>query len=317
MTEEAVSVVVVTGMSGAGKSTALRALEDVGYFCVDNLPTPVLTQTLVACAVGGKSKVALGLDVRGRSFLEGVNEALDALAADAANLDVIFLDAADDALLRRFSTTRRPHPLGARAPARPATRPPSSGPASSQRPGTAVLDGIEMEREELADLRGRATEVIDTTDLSVHELRRRIIALFDSRGDLKTRMRILSFGFKYGPPADADMILDVRFLPNPYFIEVLRELPGTSASVRDYVLAQEDTKAFLDRATSLLEFCLPRYQREGRAYVTVGVGCTGGRHRSVALTEWLCEDLGNRLGVSLEAVHRDINRDTLSAGGRL
>jgi UPF0042 nucleotide-binding protein len=179
------------------------------------------------------------------------------------------------------------------------------------------LDGIEMEREELADLRGRATEVIDTTDLSVHELRRRIIALFDSRAGLKTRMRILSFGFKYGPPADADMILDVRFLPNPYFIEELRELPGTSASVRDYVLAQPDTKDFLDRATSLLEFCLPRYQREGRAYVTVGVGCTGGRHRSVALTEWLSKDLAERLGVSLEAVHRDINRDTLSAGGRL
>ncbi len=306
MSDDAASVVVVTGMSGAGKSTALRALEDIGYFCVDNLPTPVLTQTLVACAVGGKSNVALGLDVRGRSFLEGVNEALDALAAEAADFDVIFLDAADDALLRRFSTTRRPHPLG--------TVP--SGPASSQRPAVAVLDGIEMEREELADLRARATEIIDTTDLSVHDLRRRVIGLFDARGAVKTRMRILSFGFKYGPPVDADIILDVRFLPNPYFIEELREIPGTEAPVRDYVLAQPDTKEFLDRALPLLEFCLPRYQREGRAYVTIAIGCTGGRHRSVALAEWLSSALKERLGTSLEVVHRDLSRDSLPAGGR-
>lgn len=307
MSDEAASVVIVTGMSGAGKSTALHALEDVGYFCVDNLPTPVLAQTLAACVVGGKRKVALGLDVRSRSFLDGVTDALDALEIEAEHVDVIFLDAADDALLRRFSTTRRPHPLGASS---------SPGPAGSERPGVAVLDGIEMERAALADLRGRATEVVDTTDMSVHELRRRIVRSFDAKGRLKTRMRVLSFGFKYGPPADADIILDVRFLPNPYFVEGLRDLPGTSAPVRDFVLGQQETKEFLERAMALLEFCLPRYEEEGRAYLTVAVGCTGGRHRSVALTDWLAQALGESLGTPLEAVHRDVGRDSLPPGGQ-
>jgi UPF0042 nucleotide-binding protein len=292
VTEGPLLLVVVTGLSGAGKSTAINALEDLGFFCVDNLPTPVVASTLAACAAGGMQKVGLGIDVRVRKFLDSVASVLDSLPDGGYELQVVFLDASDEALLRRFSSTRRPHPL-----------------ASSLETATSVvLDGIQLEREVLAPLRERATHVIDTTVLSVHDLRRRLIDAFGSSAhEPRLRVRIASFGFKYGTPVDADLVLDVRFLPNPFFVPELRDLTGMEPPVRDYVLAQADAQRFVELASELLAFCLPRYVHEGRAYLTVAIGCTGGRHRSVALAE----TLGKRLRtneIPIEVSHRDVGR---------
>ena len=292
MTTERPQLVVVTGLSGAGKSTAINALEDLGFFCVDNLPTPVVASTLAACADGGIEKVGLGIDVRVRSFIDNVAGVLDSLPDGGYDLRVVFLDASDEALLRRFSSTRRPHPL-----------------ASSLETATSVvLDGIQLERERLASLRARATHVIDTTTLSVHDLRRRIVDAFGASGrGPRLRVRIASFGFKYGAPVDADVVLDVRFLPNPFFVPALRDLTGLDRPVAEYVLAQGDARRFVELATELLAFCLPRYVHEGRAYLTVAIGCTGGRHRSVSLAEALGKCLSTE-EVPVEVVHRDVGR---------
>lgn len=295
-------VVVVTGLSGAGKSTALHALEDLGFFCVDNLPTSVVLPTLEVCERGGMQRVALGIDVRVRSFLESVSEVFDEVGTrKKSDLVVLFLDASDEALLRRFSSTRRPHPLST------AVEPGAEGEA------TAVLDGIRSERERLSALRARATLVIDTTLLSVHELRRHIVGHFGpGSGELpRMRTRFVSFGFKYGAPVDADLILDVRFLVNPHFVEELHDMPGTAEPVREYVLADAETQAFLARAGELLAFCLPRYEREGKSYLTVGIGCTGGRHRSVVVADHLAQELSGRVGLEIDVVHRDVGRVTL------
>ncbi len=290
---ERASVVVVTGLSGAGKSTALNALEDLGFYCVDNLPTPVVGATLDACAGGGMPRVALGIDVRVRSFIHDISGILDGISVDR-DVSVLFLDADDQALLRRYSGTRRPHPLS----------------AAGDQPSIAVLDGIREERERLAPLRARASSVIDTTKLSVHELRRRIVKIFGPGSGAEARMytRFMSFGFKYGPPVDADLIFDVRFLKNPYFVPELKDFSGRDPAVRDYVLKDPDTAGFLQRVEQLLEYCLPRYEREGKSYLTVGVGCTGGRHRSVACAEWLARRMSELTELRIEAVHRDIDR---------
>jgi UPF0042 nucleotide-binding protein len=290
---------VVTGLSGAGKSTALRALEDLGFFCVDNLPTTVLPETLAACDAGGMSLVAFGIDVRVRSFLGDVGSRLDALAAAATReIALLFLDASDEALLRRFSETRRPHPLS--------TVPEQS----TERGALAVLDGVRLERDRLSPLRARATHVIDTTTLSIHELRRRIVSSFGPGAGEVPRMsiRFVSFGFKYGAPVDADVILDVRFLDNPNFVPELRNLPGTDPSIISYVLDREETTQFVDKAKDLLAFALPRYEREGKAYLTVAVGCTGGRHRSVVLADHLARELTSATGLAIAVVHRDLSR---------
>jgi UPF0042 nucleotide-binding protein len=286
-------VVVVTGLSGAGRSTALRALEDLGFFCVDNLPTLLVEQTVASCERGGMRRLALGIDVRVRSFLQGAGQALQLLAASGRTLHIVFLDASDEALLRRYSSSRRPHPLSTVEPA---------GPAG------AVLESIRIERERLAPLRAIASRVLDTTRLSVHELRRRIVAEFGpgaERGE-RMRTRILSFGFKYGVPVDADLSLDVRFIENPYFVDELRPLSGLDASVSRFVLGKPDAQGFLERAMALLEFLLPRYEAEGKSYLTVAVGCTGGRHRSVAMAERIAEELRRRLQVQVDVSHRDI-----------
>jgi UPF0042 nucleotide-binding protein len=286
-------VVVVTGLSGAGRSTALRALEDLGFFCVDNLPTLLVEQTVASCERGGMRRLALGIDVRVRSFLQGAGQALQLLAASGRTLHIIFLDASDEALLRRYSSTRRPHPLSTVEP---------PGPVG------AVLEGIQIERERLAPLRAIASRVLDTTRLSVHELRRRIVGEFGpgaGRGE-RMRTRILSFGFKYGVPVDADLTLDVRFIENPYFVEDLKPLSGLDTPVSRFVLGKPDTQGFLERAMALLEFLLPRYEAEGKSYLTVAVGCTGGRHRSVAIAERIAEELRRRLEVQVSVSHRDI-----------
>jgi UPF0042 nucleotide-binding protein len=293
-------VLVVTGLSGAGKSTAVNALEDMGFYCVDNLPPPVIDPTVRACVGAGMRRLALGLDVRARGFLEGANEYLDQLRGHASlQLSVLFLDCSDGELLKRFGSTRRPHPLSTTAV------------PGTEQEAAAVIDGIRLERERLAPLRSRAELVIDTTGLSIHELRRRTLDYFcGDAGRVPTmRTRIVSFGFKYGAPVDADLLFDVRFLANPYFVEALKQHAGTEPAVREYVLGSEDARAYLTRMESLLAFCLPRYQREGKSYLTIGIGCTGGRHRSVVLTEELARRLRAVTGISIDVVHRDIRRE--------
>lgn len=292
-------VVVVTGMSGAGKSTAVRALEDLGFFCVDNLPTPVMKSTLEAFATVGVRRIAIGIDVRVRGFLDAASAALESLQVPGEReLSVLFLDASDEALLRRFSSTRRPHPLS------------TSVEPGSERAATALLDGIRIERELLMPLRSRATVVLDTTRLSVHELRREVTAHFGPGAGRAAHMRtrFVSFGFKFGTPVDADLLFDVRFLDNPYFVPELKELSGSTQVVKDFVLAQADCRGFLERVGSLLEFCLPRFEREGKSYLTVAIGCTGGRHRSVVITDELGALLRKSGGASIDIVHRDIDR---------
>jgi UPF0042 nucleotide-binding protein len=289
-------VVVVTGLSGAGKSTALHALEDLGFFCVDNLPTALAPQSVELCEKGGMMRIALGMDVRVRAFLGEVGSIVSKLENGGfRDVQLVFLDASDETILRRFSETRRPHPL------------------STGEGALGVLDGARIERERLAPLRARATRVFDTTRLSVHELRRAIIAHFGPASGGAPRMvtRVVSFGFKYGIPVEADLVLDVRFLDNPYFIPHLKALPGTNPAVIDFVLALPETKAFLEKTLDLLQFVLPRYEREGKSYLTIGVGCTGGRHRSVVVAGAIAASLSAKVG-SIAIVHRDVDR---SPGG--
>ena len=298
------NVIIVTGLSGAGKSTAVHALEDLGYYCVDNLPPPVLEPALKALQGQGIDRVAFGVDVRMRGFLEEAVRLIDRLVtASPETVRVLFLDAEDQALLKRFNSTRRPHPLGRSS-------------ELEQHAAIAVIDGIHLERERLARLRMRAALIVDSTDLTVHELRRKVVATFSPAGDTNSTMltRIMSFGFKHGAPIDADVVLDVRFLDNPYFVEHLRAQSGLDSAVREYVLSNPDASEFLARATELLEFCLPRFEAEGKAYLTVGVGCTGGRHRSVVLAVRLAAELAGRLGREPVVVHRDLGRASTIPG---
>ena len=285
----ALRVVVVTGLSGAGESTALRALEDLGFFCADNLPTPLVPRFVEMCAQKeGVARVGLGLDVRLRPFLAETVPVLDELRAARHAVEVLFLDAADDAIARRFSETRRPHPLAV---------------------GGGVLDGVHAERIVLAPLRERADRVIDTTLLTPHDLRHAIVDAYASDasgGPPSMQLRLVSFGFKHGLPIDADLVFDARFLPNPHYVDDLRPRSGSDPEVRAYVLAPEAARVFVDRIGAMLDDLLPLYEREGKATLTVAIGCTGGRHRSVALVEALGERLGKARAVRL--AHRDVGR---------
>jgi UPF0042 nucleotide-binding protein len=294
------TVVVVSGLSGAGKSQALHALEDLGFFCVDNLPTLLAPQAVALCERGGMGRVALGIDVRVRAFLGEVANVLQLLEdSGQRDLHVLFLDASDETLLHRFSETRRPHPLSAEA-----------GAASGTDGALAVLDGVRLERDRLAPLRASATRVIDTTNTSVHELRRILVAHFGPASGGAPRMvtRVVSFGFKYGTPVDADVVLDVRFLDNPYFVPQLRLLTGLDEAVASHVLSAPETQEFMRRARSLLEYLMPRYEREGKSYLTIALGCTGGRHRSVAIADALARDVSISTGAQIGVVHRDVHR---------
>ncbi|MCB9591923.1 MAG: RNase adapter RapZ [Sandaracinaceae bacterium] len=281
-----IHIVVVTGMSGAGRSSALRVLEDLGYYCVDNLP-PSLAPQLVDLLEGELTQVGFGIDVRTGAFLEGAEDIIQTLTQRGHQTEVVFLDCADEVLVRRFSETRRPHPLA---------------------PEGDVLAGITAERDRLAALRQLARHVIDTTDASVHDLRRSLID-YMARGGSRPQMavRVVSFGFKYGLPVDADLVFDLRFLPNPHFVKELRPQSGLDAPVADYVLKSEPAQELLADLRALLSHTLPRYRAEGKAYLTVALGCTGGRHRSVALTE----ELGRWLraeGHDAVTAHRDVGR---------
>jgi UPF0042 nucleotide-binding protein len=298
------TVVVVTGMSGAGKSQALHALEDLGFFCVDNLPTLLAPEAVALCERGGMTRVALGIDARVRAFLGEVGNVLQLLEAGGQrDLHVLFLDASDETLLRRFSETRRPHPLS--------TEPASSGDA------LAVLDGVRVERERLAPLRASATRIIDTTNMSVHELRRVVVAHFGPASGGAPRMvtRIVSFGFKFGTPVDADLVFDVRFLDNPYFVPALKLLTGLDEPVVRYVLDSPETKEFLHHTLALLKYVMPKYEREGKSYLTIAVGCTGGRHRSVVIADALARELSlPAAGARIAVLHRDTHRGSVAPG---
>jgi UPF0042 nucleotide-binding protein len=305
VTEPAIrpTVVVVTGLSGAGKSQALNALEDLGFFCVDNLPTALAPEAVALCERGGMARVALGIDVRVRAFLGEVGSVLQLLEADGQrDLQVLFLDASDETLLRRFSESRRPHPLSAE---------------SGHEGALAVLDGVRIERERLAPLRASATRVVDTTNTSVHELRRLLIAHFGPASGGAPRMvtRLVSFGFKYGTPVDADLVLDVRFLDNPFFVPELKRLTGQDEAVARYVMAAPETREFVRRTRELLEYVMPKYEREGKSYLTIAVGCTGGRHRSVVIADALAHELSAALSVQIAVVHRDVHRGELGPAG--
>ncbi|KYG02509.1 nucleotide-binding protein [Sorangium cellulosum] len=289
-------VVVVTGLSGAGKSTALHALEDLGFFCVDNLPTSLVRPAVEACEAGGINRIGLGIDVRVGSFLAGATAALDSIRV-GRDVVILFLDASDETLLRRFSETRRPHPL-------------TTGGSGA----IAMLDGVLLERERLASLRARATIELDTTRLSTHDLRRAVLErLRPAKVDLpRMSTRFISFGYKYGIPLDADLLFDVRFLDNPYFVHGLRELTGNDEPVREYILKNADALEFISKTEQLLSFCMPRYADEGKSYLTIGIGCTGGRHRSVVLTNVLSDSLRRKTGLPITVVHRDVARASSS-----
>ena len=285
----AASFVVVTGLSGAGKSHAIRALEDLGYFCVDNLPI-ALVQTFADLSMhtpGGARRAAVVIDVREGRQLAGFPAMYRGLKKRfGAALRLIFLEAGDTALVRRFSETRRPHPV--------------TGAAS-------VVEGVDEERRILLPIRKLADQVIDTSALTVHELRRRIFEITGAAADVAPLgVTLLSFGFRRGVPADADLVFDVRFLPNPNFVASLRRFSGQNPKVSRYVLRFPETARFLKLTGDLLKFLLPQYIEEGKAYLTIGVGCTGGRHRSVAIAHALAARLKNVKGIQLRVRHRDV-----------
>ncbi|RMF25015.1 MAG: RNase adapter RapZ [Deltaproteobacteria bacterium] len=287
--DRSVDIIVVTGTSGSGKSTAINALEDAGYYCIDNLPTALVERFVELCASAseGMERVSLGLDLRDVAYVERWPKLRRALEEAGHRVQTVFLDASDEVLLRRFSETRRAHPLGQ---------------------GRDLPEAIAVEREALAPLKEMAETVIDTSDLTVHDLKRRMQELATERGAaVRQTITVKSFGYKFGVAGDADLVLDVRFLPNPHFVPELRPLSGLDRPVADFVLDRDDTREFLDHMDRLLEFLLPRYRAEGRSYLTIAVGCTGGRHRSVVLTEAIAARLRRR-GVSVIVRHRDIDR---------
>lgn len=280
--------IIITGLSGAGKSYAIKCFEDMGYYCVDNLPTTLIPTFAELCAHSTRriQRIALGVDVREGEYLKPVGEVLVELRSRGYATEVLFLEASEEMLVRRYHETRRRHPVG----------------------GT-VLDGIRAERELLAQLRELADRVIDTSNITVHQLKQMLVELYGEQGPRPgLNVSLVSFGFKYGIPYDADLVLDCRFLPNPFFVEDLKPQDGRALGVRRFVFGHPEGREFLDRVRDLLGYLLPRYQREGKAHLTVAVGCTGGRHRSVALVEELREFVEAQ-GFPPTVSHRDVDRE--------
>lgn len=279
-------IIIITGLSGSGKSTASRALEDMGFFCVDNLPIALLPKLfdLQLASFGEHSKIALVMDLREKDFLKGYPEVFARLREEGFRLETLFLEASDEVLVRRYRETRRAHPLA---------------------DGGDVSEGIRKEREMLDSLRSLATLVVDTSAYNVHQLQEAIRELFGQRPPgRRMTLTFLSFGYSRGVPYEADVLIDVRFLPNPYFVEKFKTLPGTDAQIREYLLGFEETRDFVSRFVGLLEYLLPLYEREGKAYLTVAVGCTGGRHRSVVIAEELGRSFSKEYSVRMR--HRDL-----------
>ena len=283
-----IEFLIVTGMSGAGKSQATHALEDLGFFCVDNLPPALVTKfaEIVRESQGRVRRVALVMDVRGGEFFNSLDQAIAALAGMGIRAQILFLDASDEVLVRRFEETRRKHPLGG-----------------------SILDGIRSERRRLEPLKERAHKVIDTSALTARELREELAEAFvRTSGDRVLTVGVTSFGYKYGVPIDADLVFDVRFLPNPHYVETLRALPGSSPEVREYVLRSEDTREFQRRLHDMLGYLLPRYTAEGKSHLTIAIGCTGGKHRSVVVGEDLARFIRS-LGYTVRLKHRDVRKE--------
>lgn len=282
--------VIVTGMSGAGKSTALKMLEDAGYFCVDNLPVPLVDKfaELAAGTAQEYSKVALGLDVRSIHGPQDVAHLLDVMDTGNYSVEILFLEASTPALVRRYKETRRSHPLSRNG---------------------RVSDGIGQERRILEGLKMRADYILDTSQLLTRDLRQEIEKIFVQQQEYRNMfVTVLSFGFKYGIPADADLVFDVRFLPNPYYIEELKCLTGNDREVQDFVMNSENASVFLSKLTDLLDFLLPNYIAEGKTQLVIAVGCTGGKHRSVTMANRLYDYLSGKKEYGIKIEHRDINR---------
>jgi len=286
-----VSFVVITGLSGAGKSYAIKCFEDMGFFCVDNLPTtliPTFADLVARADAPKRGRVALGVDVREGAYLSHFLEALAELRTRGHAVEVLFLEAGEEALVRRYRETRRRHPLA---------------------PDGNVLDGIRAERKALSTVREVADRIVDTSALTVHQLKDFLVdAYVTPKARPGLAVSLVSFGFKHGVPIDADLVFDVRFLPNPHFVEGLRPLDGRDARVREFVMKHAESRELVRRIADFLSFVLPAYQREGKAYLTIAVGCTGGRHRSVALVEELRSHI-ETLGLTPALVHRDLDRE--------
>lgn len=286
-TSSSLDIIVITGLSGSGKSVAIRALEDNGFFCIDNLPVLLIPKFIELCQGYREEikRVALGVDRRAGQFFNGWPDVQAGLRRAGHDVRVVFLEASDQLLLRRFSETRRPHPL--------------------QGDGS-IREGIARERTSLEGMRALADRVIDTSNLNVHELRREIEKSLQFKEVRRMTVFVTSFGYKFGIPLDSDMVIDVRFLPNPFFVNGLRGKNGLDTDVQDFVLRSEETPHFLDRLCALLEYVLPRYEREGKSNFTLALGCTGGKHRSVVLANALCRKLNDRPW-RIETRHRDVD----------
>ncbi|MDI6716256.1 MAG: RNase adapter RapZ [Actinomycetota bacterium] len=282
--------VVVTGLSGAGKSLAIKSLEDMGFFCIDNLPPSLIPKMAELCRLPASKvrRVAVGCDVRGGEFFDNLFEELQKLKELHVDYQIIFLEASDEVLVKRFKETRRRHPLADEG---------------------AIIDGIKQERQIMEQLRGQANLIIDTSNLAPYQLKDKIRTAFVKRGKKKKSIMItvMSFGYKYGMPLDADLVMDVRFLPNPHYVESLRDFNGTDKKVCEFVLDRPESRSFLRRFHGLLTFLLPRYVEEGKTHLTVAIGCTGGTHRSVAIAEEAVKYLKEK-GYNVIVRHRDVGR---------
>lgn len=287
--------VIVTGMSGAGKSTTLKTLEDIGYFCVDNLPIQLIMRFAeIAYAKDNDiNNVAIGVDIRSGVYLEQLSECLEQLKASQYNYEILFLDSNDDVLIKRYKETRRNHPLARNG---------------------RVEDGIKMERSRIAFLRKEADYIIDTTSLLTRELKAELDKIFIENAEYNNFIiNIVSFGFKYGIPRDADLVFDVRFLPNPYYDLELRPLTGNDEAIQNFVMQFDEAKEFMNKIVDLLEFLIPNYIKEGKNGLVVAVGCTGGKHRSVTLANGIFKELES-LPYSVRIIHRDIEKDAIRKG---
>ena len=282
--------VVVTGMSGGGKSTALRMLEDAGFYCVDNLPVPLIEKfvELIAAPGGEVTKVALGLDVRTDQAFGQVQRILENLKANGYYFEILFMEANDKTLLKRYNETRRVHPLS---------------------PGGRIEDGINRERGILNDIRNKSDYVIDTSNLLTRELKEELDRIFVQNEEYNSLIvTILSFGFKHGIPADADLVFDVRFLPNPFYIDELKYKTGNDQEVQDYVMSFQEAHIFIDKLADMVEFLIPNYSKEGKYQLVIGIGCTGGKHRSVTLANQLYARMKNRGSYGMKIAHRDVGQ---------
>jgi UPF0042 nucleotide-binding protein len=281
---------IISGLSGSGKSTAMRALEDMGYYCIDNMPATLIPTFIELCqaSTGELSRVAIAVDIRGKEFLEDFQKRVQDLRGKGHEVKIIFLESTNEVLIRRYSETRRSHPV-------------------EKERGIALPEAVQEERGEMAFLREIADEVIDTSNLNVHELRGIVIERLSASPATRMKATLLSFGYSYGLPPEADIVMDVRLLPNPFFVRELRELTGRDKKVRDYVLKQKETKEYLRRFSEMIEYLIPLYEKEGKSYLTIAIGCTGGKHRSVVIAERLGAIIGKQ-GKEITVRHRDIER---------